>query len=164
MNNKIIIINGPNLNLLGEREQSQYGSITFDKLKENCQKKSTSIFKSVPFFIHFSLRSSNVTVPYCDCSLSPNRLRLGPLIIIILLFIQLLYTMKKIKKIKIRVNGKKTTIVNNFSLVELIDNLNIPLRKVAIEINREIIDKKRIKKMKLKNNDVVEIVHFIGGG
>ena len=36
MNNKIIIINGPNLNLLGEREQSQYGSITFKKLKENC--------------------------------------------------------------------------------------------------------------------------------
>ena len=40
MNNKIIIINGPNLNLLGEREQSQYGSITFDKLKENCKKSS----------------------------------------------------------------------------------------------------------------------------
>jgi 3-dehydroquinate dehydratase-2 len=36
MSNNIIIINGPNLNLLGEREQSQYGSITFDKLKENC--------------------------------------------------------------------------------------------------------------------------------
>ena len=43
MNNKIIIINGPNLNLLGEREQSQYGSITFDKLKENCQKKSEEL-------------------------------------------------------------------------------------------------------------------------
>ena len=40
MNNKIIIINGPNLNLLGEREQSQYGSITFEKLKENCKEKS----------------------------------------------------------------------------------------------------------------------------
>ena len=39
MNNKIIIINGPNLNLLGEREQSQYGSITIDKLRENCKKK-----------------------------------------------------------------------------------------------------------------------------
>ena len=38
MNNKIIIINGPNLNLLGEREQSQYGSITFEQLKENCLK------------------------------------------------------------------------------------------------------------------------------
>ena len=36
MNNKIIIINGPNINLLGEREQSQYGSITLDELKENC--------------------------------------------------------------------------------------------------------------------------------
>ena len=40
MSDKIIIINGPNLNLLGEREQSQYGSITFNELKENCIKKS----------------------------------------------------------------------------------------------------------------------------
>ena len=40
MNNKIIIINGPNLNLLGEREQSQYGSMTYDNLKEMCVKKS----------------------------------------------------------------------------------------------------------------------------
>ena len=43
MNNKIIIINGPNLNLLGEREQSQYGSATFKQLKENCIKKSNEI-------------------------------------------------------------------------------------------------------------------------
>ncbi|MDA8613170.1 type II 3-dehydroquinate dehydratase [Candidatus Pelagibacter sp.] len=43
MNNKIIIINGPNLNLLGEREQSQYGSTTFDQLKENCLKESNKI-------------------------------------------------------------------------------------------------------------------------
>ena len=43
MNNKIIIINGPNLNLLGEREQSQYGSTTFDQLKENCLKEANRI-------------------------------------------------------------------------------------------------------------------------
>ena len=43
MNNKIIIVNGPNLNLLGEREQSQYGSTTFKELKENCLKKSNEI-------------------------------------------------------------------------------------------------------------------------
>ena len=43
MNNKIIIINGPNLNLLGEREQSQYGSITFNKLKENCINESKKL-------------------------------------------------------------------------------------------------------------------------
>ena len=50
MNNKIIIINGPNLNLLGEREQSQYGSITFEKLKENCVKKSKELNLEVDFF------------------------------------------------------------------------------------------------------------------
>ena len=49
MNNKIIIINGPNLNLLGEREQSQYGSITFDQLKENCSKKGLEIGLDVEF-------------------------------------------------------------------------------------------------------------------
>ena len=49
MTNKIIIINGPNLNLLGEREQSQYGSTTFDQLKENCSKKAQEIGLSVEF-------------------------------------------------------------------------------------------------------------------
>ena len=49
MNNKIIIINGPNLNLLGEREQSQYGSITFEKLKENCIQKSKDLNLSIEF-------------------------------------------------------------------------------------------------------------------
>ena len=50
MNNKIIIINGPNLNLLGEREQSQYGSVTFDKLKEKCLKKTTELKINAEFF------------------------------------------------------------------------------------------------------------------
>ena len=49
MNNKIIIINGPNINLLGEREQSQYGSITFDKLKEECLAKSKELGLSIEF-------------------------------------------------------------------------------------------------------------------
>jgi len=43
MSNNIIIINGPNLNLLGEREQSQYGSITFDQLRENCLSKAKEL-------------------------------------------------------------------------------------------------------------------------
>ncbi len=47
--NKIIIINGPNINLLGEREESQYGSITFNELKENCLKKSKDLGLSVEF-------------------------------------------------------------------------------------------------------------------
>ena len=49
MNNKIIIINGPNINLLGEREQSQYGSDTFEELKEKCLKKSKEIGLEVNF-------------------------------------------------------------------------------------------------------------------
>ena len=50
MNNKIIIINGPNLNLLGEREQSQYGSMSFEKLKEKCVKKTKELKIDVDFF------------------------------------------------------------------------------------------------------------------
>ncbi len=49
MNNKIIIINGPNINLLGEREQSQYGSTTFDELKKNCINKSKELDLVVEF-------------------------------------------------------------------------------------------------------------------
>ncbi|MBD1135133.1 type II 3-dehydroquinate dehydratase [Pelagibacterales bacterium SAG-MED47] len=49
MNNKIIIINGPNLNLLGEREQSQYGNTTFDKLKDKCINKSKEIGLELDF-------------------------------------------------------------------------------------------------------------------
>jgi len=49
MSNNIIIINGPNLNLLGEREQSQYGSITFDKLKENCLNKAKELNINLDF-------------------------------------------------------------------------------------------------------------------
>ena len=49
MSNKIIIINGPNLNLLGEREQSQYGSITFKELKEICIKKSKELGLVIDF-------------------------------------------------------------------------------------------------------------------
>ena len=50
MNNKIVIINGPNLNLLGEREQSQYGSLTFEKLKEKCLKKTFELKLDAQFF------------------------------------------------------------------------------------------------------------------
>ena len=72
--------------------------------------------------------------------------------------------MKKIKKIKIKVNGKVKFISDNYSVSELVKNLKIPMKKVAIELNQEIIDKKNIVKINLKQNDKIEIVHFIGGG
>ena len=72
--------------------------------------------------------------------------------------------MKKIKKIKIKVNGKFKSIPDNYIITDLVKDLKIPLKKVAIELNQEIIDKKKINKINLKKNDKIEIVHFIGGG
>ena len=72
--------------------------------------------------------------------------------------------MKKIKKIKIKINGKIKSITQDSNLSIVLKNLKIPLNKVAIELNEEIIDKKKISKIKLNKNDKIEIVHFIGGG
>ena len=72
--------------------------------------------------------------------------------------------MKKIKKIEIKVNGKFKSISNNYKISDLVKDLKIPLKKVAIELNQEIMDKKNIEKVILKKNDKIEIVHFIGGG
>ena len=71
--------------------------------------------------------------------------------------------MKKIKKIKIKVNGKFKSVPEEYKISDLVKDLKIPLQKVAIELNQEIIDKKRISKINFKKNDNIEIVHFIGG-
>ena len=72
--------------------------------------------------------------------------------------------MGKIKKIEIRVNGKVKYISDKYKMSDLVKNLKIPMKKVAIELNQEIIDKKKINKIFLKKKDKIEIVHFIGGG
>ena len=68
------------------------------------------------------------------------------------------------KKIKIKLNGKLKTINNKSTLFSIVQKNKIPLAKVAIELNQKIVDKKKIKNINLKNNDKIEIVHFIGGG
>jgi thiamine biosynthesis protein ThiS len=72
--------------------------------------------------------------------------------------------MNKKNKIKITVNGKQMTINLKFSVKNLIEKLKMPISKVAIELNREIVNKKNTNKIFLKKGDKVEIVHFIGGG
>ena len=72
--------------------------------------------------------------------------------------------MKKKNKIKIKVNGKYMLIKQKASVQDLIQALKVPPKKIAIEMNIEILDKKKLKKKMLKNNDSIEIVHFIGGG
>ena len=72
--------------------------------------------------------------------------------------------MKKIKKIKIKINGKFLMINENLNLSIILKKLKIPIKKVAIELNQEIIDKNKSNKIKLNKNDKIEVVHFIGGG
>ena len=68
------------------------------------------------------------------------------------------------KKIKMKINGKLKIIDDKTKLSVLIKKLKVPLGKVAIELNKEIVDKKKLNKIYLKKNDKIEIVHFIGGG
>ena len=72
--------------------------------------------------------------------------------------------MKKIKKINIKLNGKKTNVDDQISLIKILKKFNIPTNKVAIELNKEIVNKKKLSSIKIRNNDSIEIVHFIGGG
>ncbi len=72
--------------------------------------------------------------------------------------------MKKINKVKIKINGKNFVIKPKMTLKEVITKYKISEKKVAIELNEKIVNKEKIRKIKVKNLDKIEIVHFIGGG
>jgi len=72
--------------------------------------------------------------------------------------------MKKINKIKIKINGKFINIQDKITLFNLIKKLKVPIKKVAIELNQTIVNKRSFNKIKINKNDKIEIVHFIGGG
>tara|TARA_B100000676_G_C17876659_1_gene731565 strand:+ start:78 stop:281 length:204 start_codon:yes stop_codon:yes gene_type:complete len=65
---------------------------------------------------------------------------------------------------KIQLNGKKITIKSNFSILDLLKKYKLSNKKIAIELNGAIISKINFKKKILKDNDKIEVVHFIGGG
>ena len=68
------------------------------------------------------------------------------------------------KKIQIKLNGKKIQVFKDSSLISVLKKFKIPLNKVAIELNRKILNKNTLNKLKLNEKDEIEIVHFIGGG
>ncbi len=72
--------------------------------------------------------------------------------------------MVKKNKIEIKLNGKLIRVNKGIKLDALIKKYKFPLNKIAIEKNNLIVEKKKIKKISLKPNDKLEIVHFIGGG
>ena len=72
--------------------------------------------------------------------------------------------MKKTKKIKINLNGKTFFLTKGTSLFKVIKKTKLQPNKIAIELNRKIINKNKMNKIFLKNKDKVEIVYFVGGG
>ena len=66
--------------------------------------------------------------------------------------------------IMVTYNNILSLISDNLSLLNFVKKHKVPLKKVAIELNYEIVNKNKLSKIKLNNNDKVEIVHFIGGG
>jgi len=72
--------------------------------------------------------------------------------------------MNNLNVAKIQLNGNPYEINNGTNLNELLNKLKIQKNKVAIEVNGEIIEKKKYLNLILYKNDKVEIVHFIGGG
>lgn len=65
---------------------------------------------------------------------------------------------------KIQLNGKKVKIQRNLSIKDLIKKYKLKENKIAIELNGTILPKDHYKNKKVRNNDKVEIVQFIGGG
>ena len=68
------------------------------------------------------------------------------------------------KKLKIQLNGNNYQVESGFTINKLLKRLKINNNKAAVELNGQIADKKRYRNIKLKKNDKIEIVHFIGGG
>ncbi len=65
---------------------------------------------------------------------------------------------------KIQLNGKKITIKPKSSVLDILKRYKLDSRKLAIECNGFIIPRTNLKKTILKENDKLEVVHFIGGG
>jgi len=72
--------------------------------------------------------------------------------------------MNNLNVAKIQLNGDPYEVNDGTNLKELLNKLKIPKNKVAIEVNGEIVEKKKYQNLILNKDDKVEIVHFIGGG
>ena len=72
--------------------------------------------------------------------------------------------MNNLNMAKIKLNGSSYEINSGINLNQLLNKLKIEKNKVAVEVNGEIIERKKYLNLTLKTNDKVEIVHFIGGG
>ncbi len=64
----------------------------------------------------------------------------------------------------LRINGEDREVVDNLSLKELVTQLDLTPERIAIELNQNVVRRAEWPSTALKENDQVEIVHFVGGG
>ena len=67
-------------------------------------------------------------------------------------------------RIEIIINGEKRELPVGWTVKELLDDLELDRRRVAVELNREILKREKWDTTEIKENDAIEIVHFVGGG
>tara|TARA_B100000963_G_scaffold132137_1_gene115104 strand:+ start:120 stop:323 length:204 start_codon:yes stop_codon:yes gene_type:complete len=65
---------------------------------------------------------------------------------------------------KIQINGRKVALKQNISILDVLIKYKLNRKKVAVELNGRIIPQDKYNRKKIKNNDKIEIVQFIGGG
>ncbi len=69
-----------------------------------------------------------------------------------------------IETLDLTVNGEPGTFPMRLTVAGLIAALQLDIRKVAVELNREIVPRSTYAQVSLNSGDTLEIVHFIGGG
>ncbi len=65
---------------------------------------------------------------------------------------------------RITLNGETKELTENTRLSELLDSLSLPSQRIAVELNRQVVRRKEWPHIEIKNDDRIEIVHFVGGG
>jgi sulfur carrier protein len=66
--------------------------------------------------------------------------------------------------VQVILNGEQRTLSEGLTIAGLIDHLGLNQRRIAVEVNREIVAREQYPVRALANGDQVEIVHFVGGG
>jgi thiamine biosynthesis protein ThiS len=65
---------------------------------------------------------------------------------------------------QITINGEKRELSENLTISEMLENLELPAERIAVELNREVVRKKDWERIELNDADKIEIIHFVGGG
>lgn len=65
---------------------------------------------------------------------------------------------------KVTINGENKELSSEVSLFELLTKLDLPSKRIAIELNKDVVRKKDWQNIKVSDKDKIEIIHFVGGG